>query len=510
MTGPLLTEEITIKIRTLAGEEARRVLASVTDELKKQRQGSALAMGEFQKLAQEQRQVTADFRAGLKTQQEYRAEMQRLRASAIDLRNTGLAPVGKELSAFSSLTVQTATTSAQAARVLNTMRNSLSQVAAQALGVSGRFGTLISAALPLGISGGAALALVGAASLISKAYDMWAASTERVRKEHEALITTAKAASSAIEINAASIPLLTRKNQIEADLGAQHEVAQPGGGFKMGPLVTGEKRTALEDDLRQVTAQLQALKLKMDEVSGTVAETVTDLVRDLADKVSERAAKVVAAQKAKNDALIKNQLEGFHGGMVDTTGAVVGAARSLRENIHVPARTGLSRSDAGRLNDVLMGNAARPFTADTGDTGNKSLDKAANAASNALSHMAQMALSGGNAIQALSAGVSSVLQDLIGKSLGPFGGLVAGLGGGLLGKILGGGKPDRVNTQDAIPVRVAAISDGVLNDLSKRIVPTQIDIFRGDPANAEQARVRLRDAEQRDRSTIVPRSSAAA
>lgn len=545
MTGPALTEEVIIRVRTVAAEEAKRVLAGITAEQQKAGRASSQSSGELQKLAQAQRQATADFRAGILTAQQYEKEMQRIRSEAIALRNTGLAPAGKELSAFSALMTNTATTAGQASRVLATMRTSMAQVASTALGAGDKLGALISTGLaPLGLSGVATVAVLAGTTAIAKGISLLGEAAEKARQRIADLVKANLEFVSGQNAVGGAAALLFQpgegqdKNLLEQQTEAERRlaVARRGspiigpGGLVTGRIVDAAAVEAAEKELGALTQRVEQLKSALGEEKGGLAEKAEDAlraVRDLALQVTEGVSEAVLTA-GEGIRQLQDQLGTTDLGAAFTPispaqqraneiAAKAGAARALLPPLAgsaaTPSLRGLSKTNqqlSARATAALNRTGAPFDPRFIASQGGERVTAAAEAAAQALSTFSQRVAEGGNVMQAFSQTVGKLASDFITKQLGGglFGGIFGGLAGGLLsrgiGAIFGGGGS---NKSAAIPVQIADVAPAVMDDLSKRIIPpAEINIYRGSSLeNAELARQRLREAEKRDRPSGIPR-----
>lgn len=111
--------------------------------------GTDEAIAGMQELSEEIRTVTADWKAGIITAEEYEEHLRSIRQEAINLREKSAGPEGargtmtpKDLSAFNVILGATETKASRLPRGLRTVASSIASLGVQSLGTTGRLGTL--------------------------------------------------------------------------------------------------------------------------------------------------------------------------------------------------------------------------------------------------------------------------------------------------------------------------------------------------------------------------------
>jgi hypothetical protein len=193
-----------------AGGDAEAALAAFTAQLAQPQSTE----GFLQRVQDDVRTATADFKAGIISVEDYQVALSTARQQAIDQRK-GVQLGGKELSLFSGIMDDTATRTQGATRSSRTLTTGLVSLAAQATGASGALGGVARVALLMGTGGLVAGALAAGVAAATALYEHWTAAAKEVKKAHDDLYASIEEAARGIIPK--EIVLAQQRQQLERE-----------------------------------------------------------------------------------------------------------------------------------------------------------------------------------------------------------------------------------------------------------------------------------------------------
>lgn len=187
--------------------------------------GMSATLLEFRAMDDAINRVSADYEAGLLSQQEWTQALAAQRTEAIALRQATGDLSGKELRAFTSVLDKTAKTSSEATFKIDLMRGGMRQLAQQATGAQGPIGLIISSLLQMAGGSGlvvGAAAVVGVLAMAYKALAREAIAAEKAQDDAIKRLIQLREASRTDEIKRAEDVALAREKlgQVTTDITA--------------------------------------------------------------------------------------------------------------------------------------------------------------------------------------------------------------------------------------------------------------------------------------------------
>ncbi len=281
---------------------------------------------EFQRLDSVTQQLSADYAAGLVTQQEWTDGLEAARAQAIALRQATGDLSNKELRGFTGVLSKTADASSGASFHMNGLRNATRALAQQAAGVQGPVGGFIQQLLMMG--GGSELvigvaATVGILALAIKALASEAMKADQAQRDAIKSLLQLREASRSDEAKQADLVAAAREKltTINRDLAAAEEdlAAIRRGDSGHDELTVEEEVNRLIEErqhtmeaisapqhaqaARERTAHEKAYKDAVDEANQSLAVTAIRLAA-----AGDYYGKNVWTQNQLNEALLRQQL----------------------------------------------------------------------------------------------------------------------------------------------------------------------------------------------------------
>jgi hypothetical protein len=198
---------------TAAASEADAALAAFTEQLAQ----PTTTEGFLQRVQDDVRTATADFKAGIISVEDYQVALQTARTEAIAQRK-GVQLGGKELSLFSGIMDQTAQHTQSAFKGTRTLTNAIVSLAAGATGASGSLGSVARVALLMGSGGLIAGAITAGVAGVTALYNHWAAAAQATKKAHDELFASIAQAAAGV------IPESAKREQQRLELERQATV----------------------------------------------------------------------------------------------------------------------------------------------------------------------------------------------------------------------------------------------------------------------------------------------
>jgi hypothetical protein len=248
----------------------------------------------FQRIQDDVRTATADFKAGIISVEDYQVALQQARKEAIAQRK-GTQLGGKELAQFSGIMDNTATRTQGAARSSRALTTGLVSLTAQATGASGALGGVARVALAMGTGGLVAGALAAGVAAATALYEHWTAAAKETKKAHDDLYAS---------IEEAAKNLIPREIQIEqqrADL-AREGIELTRRRLTMETALNFERKQFIQD--RVAIASLEAELERLQQVAVDRLVKVAQLRRIGGNESTK------AFEKHRDELTLEHQLLG--------------------------------------------------------------------------------------------------------------------------------------------------------------------------------------------------------
>lgn len=135
------------------------------------------------------RLATADFKAGIISTEDYAAAIDHVQREAQELRASGIAPVGKDLTAFNSIMgAKLPAATARAGAGLGTIRSSMASLTARMVSTNGTVGTLVGGLLQFGTGNVVAIGIIGGIAAIAASWRLLTKDQREAREELDKLV----------------------------------------------------------------------------------------------------------------------------------------------------------------------------------------------------------------------------------------------------------------------------------------------------------------------------------
>jgi hypothetical protein len=164
------------------GADANRALGDALS-----RNVSIKAPAEIERIAQDIKRATADFRAGVLPVNDYAAALAHARAEAVALRGAGFEPTGKSLTQFNQILGATAAAGPRLGTSVNHIRSGLAQLAVTAVDSSSAMGQVAQGLLLFAGGSGLVIGVAAGIAIAAKAFQEFTKEQELARKKTQEL-----------------------------------------------------------------------------------------------------------------------------------------------------------------------------------------------------------------------------------------------------------------------------------------------------------------------------------